>query len=70
MTLLPLLSDWSAHFEQSFYINSILYQRNLFRLTRKIQEVRIEILVTGTKNEACLQIMADCDDLAVCSKRY
>ena len=30
--------------------------------------VRIEILMTGIKIEACHQIMADCDDLAVCSK--
>ena len=34
----------------------------------KSPKVRIEILMTGTKIEACHQIMADCDDLAVCSK--
>ena len=34
----------------------------------KNPKVRIEILMTGTKVEACHQIMADCDDLAVCSK--
>ena len=31
-------------------------------------KVRIEILITGTKIAACHQIMAECDDLAVCSK--
>ena len=31
-------------------------------------KVRIEILVTGTKIAACHQKMADCDDLAFCSK--
>ena len=30
--------------------------------------LRIEILMTGTKLAACHQIMADWDDLAVCSK--
>ena len=34
----------------------------------KNPKVRIEILMTGTKVKACHQIMADCDDLAVCSK--
>ena len=34
----------------------------------KSLKVRIEILMTGTKIEACHQIMADCHDLAVCLK--
>ena len=34
----------------------------------KSPKVRIEIPVTGTKIAACHQIMADFDDLAVCSK--
>ena len=34
----------------------------------KNPKVRIEILMTGTKSEAGNQIMADCHDLAVCSK--
>ena len=34
----------------------------------KNPKVRIEILMTDTKIAACSQIMADCDDLAVCSK--
>ena len=34
----------------------------------KNPKVRIEILMTGTKIAACHQKMADCDDLAVCSK--
>ena len=34
----------------------------------KNPKVRIEILMTGTKFAACHQKMADCDDLAVCSK--
>ena len=34
----------------------------------KSPKVRIEILMTGTKIKACHQIMADCDDLSVCSK--
>ena len=34
----------------------------------KNPKVRVEILMTGTKIAACHQIMADCDDLAVCSK--
>ena len=35
----------------------------------KNPKVRIEILMTGTKSAACHQKMADCDDLAVCSKQ-
>ena len=31
-------------------------------------EIPKEILMTGTKIAACHHIMADCDDLAVCSK--
>ena len=34
----------------------------------KNPEVRIEILMNGTKLAACHQRTADCDDLAVCSK--
>ena len=34
----------------------------------KNPKVRIEILMTGTKIAACHQIMADCNDLGVCSK--
>ena len=34
----------------------------------KSPKVEIEILMTGNKIAACHQIMADCDDLAVCSK--
>ena len=34
----------------------------------KNPKVRIKILMTGTKIAACHQIMADCDDLAVCSE--
>ena len=34
----------------------------------KNPKVRREILMTDTKIGACHQIMADCDDLAVCSK--
>ena len=34
----------------------------------KNPKVRIVILMTGTKIATCHQIMADCDDLAVCSK--
>ena len=34
----------------------------------KRPKVRIEILMTRTNIEACHQLMADCDDLAVCSK--
>ena len=34
----------------------------------KNPKLRREILITGTKIAACHQIMADCDDLAVCSK--
>ena len=34
----------------------------------KNPKVRIEILMTGTIIAACHQKMADCDDLAVCSK--
>ena len=34
----------------------------------KSPKVRIEILMTGTRIAACHQIMADCHDLAVCSK--
>ena len=34
----------------------------------KNPKVRIEILMTGTKIAACHQKLADCDDLAVCSK--
>ena len=34
----------------------------------KNPKVRIEILKIGAKSAACHQIMADCDDLAVCSK--
>ena len=34
----------------------------------KNPKVQIKILMTGTKIAACHQKMADCDDLAVCSK--
>ena len=34
----------------------------------KSPKVRMEILMTGTKIAECNQIMADCEDLAVCSK--
>ena len=34
----------------------------------KSTKVRIKILMTGTKIAACLQLMPDYDDLAVCSK--
>ena len=34
----------------------------------KNSKVRIEILMTGTKIAAGNKKMADCDDLAVCSK--
>ena len=34
----------------------------------KNPKVRTEIVITGTKIAACHQIMAECDDLAVCSK--
>ena len=34
----------------------------------KSPKVRIEILMTVTKIEACHQIVADSDNLAVCSK--
>ena len=34
----------------------------------KSPKVRIETLMTGAKIAECHQIMADCDDLAVCSK--
>ena len=34
----------------------------------KSPKVRREKLMTGTKIKACHRIMADCDDLAVCSK--
>ena len=34
----------------------------------KNHKVRIEILMTDTKIATCHQKMADCDDLAVCSK--
>ena len=34
----------------------------------KNPKVQIEILMSGTKIAACNQILADCDDLAVCSK--
>ena len=34
----------------------------------KNPKVRIEIIMTGTKIATCHQKMADCDDLAVCSK--
>ena len=40
----------------------------LVLIDTKTLKVRIEILMTGTKTKACHQIMADCDDLAVCSK--
>ena len=40
----------------------------LVLIDTKSLKVRIEILMTGTKIKACHQIMADCDDLAVCSK--
>ena len=40
----------------------------LVLIDTKSPKVRIEILMTGTKIKACHQIMADCDDLAVCSK--
>ena len=35
----------------------------------KYPKVRIEIFMTGTKIAACHQMSADCDDLAICSKR-
>ena len=34
----------------------------------KNPRVRVEILMTGVKIAACYQIMADCDDLVICSK--
>ena len=34
----------------------------------KNPKVQIKILMTCTKTQACHQKMADCDDLAVCSK--
>ena len=34
----------------------------------KNPKVQIKILMTGTRIAACHQKMADCDDLAVCSK--
>ena len=40
----------------------------LVLIDKKYPKVQIEILMTGTKNAACHQIMADCDDPAVCSK--
>ena len=41
----------------------------LVLIDTKSPKVRIEILMTGTKIKACHQIMADCDDLAVCSEQ-
>ena len=40
----------------------------LVLIDTKSPKVRIEILMAGTKIKACHQIMADFDDLAVCSK--
>ena len=40
----------------------------LVLIDTKSPKVQIEILLSGTKIKACHQIMADCDDLAVCSK--
>ena len=40
----------------------------LVLIDTKSPKVRIEILMTGTKIKPRHQIMADCDDLAVCSK--
>ena len=40
----------------------------LVLIDTKSPKVRIEMLMTGTKIKACHQIMADCDDLKVCSK--
>ena len=40
----------------------------LVSIDTKGPKVRIEILMTGTKNKACHQIKADCNDLAVCRK--
>ena len=37
-------------------------------VTKNPTKVRLEILMTGTKIAAIHQIMADCDDLAVCLK--
>ena len=34
----------------------------------KNPKVRIVILMTGAESAACHQMMADCDDLVVCSK--
>ena len=34
----------------------------------KNPKVRTEIVITGTKIAGCHHLMADCDDLAVCSK--
>ena len=73
MTLLRLLSDWSADFELSLlekqknsYLNKILFESVL--IDTKSLKVRIDMLMTGTKIAACHQKMADCDDLAGCSK--
>ena len=40
----------------------------LVLIDTKSPKVRIEILMTGTQIKACHQIMADYEDLAVCSK--
>ena len=40
----------------------------IISIETKNPNVRIEILMTCTKIAACHQMMADCDDLAVCSK--
>ena len=40
----------------------------LVLIDTKSPKVRIEIPMTGTKIKACHHLMAECDDLAVCSK--
>ena len=40
----------------------------LVLIDTKSPKVRMEILMTGTKIEACPKKMAECDDLAVCSE--
>ena len=74
MTLLPLLSHWSADFEyviifgkaKELELNQFYIKGNCF--DTKNPKVRIEILVTGTKIEACHLKVADFDDLVVSPK--
>ena len=49
-------------------IELIFVSMEIVLIDTKNLKVPIEILITGIKIAACHQKMADCDDLAVCSK--